>query len=556
MSVPTVAVSIALSDQDGVSLAGTRITARLNRPELYNGFVVPVETAATTDINGAAVLHLFPNQLGSQGSQYDFKLSYPSGYTLNLQGTVPNAACTLESIVNLPVWPAAAVGQAAVDTAIAAMGGAQTAEAGALAIFVNTVAMQAAVTATTNNAAAAHNSELAAAGSELWASGSATAAHNSELAAAGSASGASGSATAAHNSELAAAGSASGASGSATAAHNSELAAAGSASGASGSATAAHNSELAAAGSASGASGSATAAHNSELAAAGSASGASGSATAAHNSELAAAGSASGASGSATAAHNSELAAAGSATTAATEAGIATTQAAAAALSAQHAVVPSQALNADYTVLETDMGSMLLCTGPMIITFPAASSIGAYAVPIFIGNINLPNVTVSGLPALVDHLEFGQFEGFLSDGSSWRRMVGDSNSRTGKLRATVNASPWTAVLTSDSLTPVALNQITPPLNSAFEFAGIVIAKAVSTTVQNEKSAKWEIKGSGYIDATANSLVLFAVTITNPTSNTTWSVSVTADLTNGSVQIGFAGDQAVRLVAEIGTVMLP
>ena len=492
MSVPTVAVSVALSDQSGAGLAGARITARLNRSELYNGFVVPIETSATTDITGAAVLNLFPNQLGSQGSQYDFKLSYPSGSTLNLQGTVPNAACTLESIVAMPASPAVPIGQVAVDTAIAAMAAASNSAAQALAIFTNTAAMQAAVSATTNNAAAAHNSELAAAGS---------------------------------------------------------------ASGASGSATAAHNSELAAAGSASGASGSATAAHNSELAAAGSASGASGSATAAHNSELAAAGSASGASGSATAAHNSELAAAGSATTAATEAGIATTQAAAAALSAQHALVPSQALNADYTVLSTDMGSMLLCTGPMIITFPAASSIGAYAVPIFIGNINLPNVTVSGLPALVDHLEFGQFEGFLSDGSSWRRMVGDSNSRTGKLRATVNASPWTAVLTSDSLTPVALNQITPPLNSAFEFAGIVIAKAVSTTVQNEKSAKWEIKGSGYIDATANSLVLFAVTITNPTSNTTWSVSVTADLTNGSVQIGFAGDQAVRLVAEIGMVML-
>ena len=55
---------------------------------------------------------------------------------------------------------------------------------------------------------------------------------------------------------------------------------------------------------------------------------------------------------------------------------------------------------------------------------------------------------------------------------SWRRMVGDSNSRVDKLRATVNAAPWSVVLTTDYLAPVALNQITPPLYSAFEFAGL------------------------------------------------------------------------------------
>ena len=59
-----------------------------------------------------------------------------------------------------------------------------------------------------------------------------------------------------------------------------------------------------------------------------------------------------------------------------------------------------------------------------------------------------------------------------------------------------------------------------------------------------------------MDGTAGSLVLFAVTITNPTSNVGWSVAVTADLTHGSIQIGFTGDQPVRLIAEIGTVMLP
>ena len=202
------------------------------------------------------------------------------------------------------------------------------------------------------------------------------------------------------------------------------------------------------------------------------------------------------------------------------------------------------------------MGSVLMLTGPMTITFPAASVVGAFAVPIFIGNINIPSVTVAGLPYLLDHLEFGQFEGFLSDGVSWRRMVGDSNSRVDKLRATVNAAPWSVVLTTDYLAPVALNQITPPPYTSFEFAGIVVAKAVSTTTQNQKAAKWKIEGSGYVDGTAGSLVLFAVTITNPTSNVGWSVAVGADLATGSIQISFTGDQPVRLIAEIGTVMLP
>lgn len=217
-------------------------------------------------------------------------------------------------------------------------------------------------------------------------------------------------------------------------------------------------------------------------------------------------------------------------------------------------LVATQALSANHTIIAADMGTLLTCVGPMTVTFPAASSIGAFAVPVVVANINLPNVTIAGLPALTNVLEFGQVEMFLSDGSNWRRMVGDSNSRVDKLRGTLNAA-GTVVLTTDLLTPVALNQITPPANSAFEFAGRVLARAVSTTTQNQKSALWKIEGSGYVDATAGSLVIFAVTITNPTSNTGWSVAVAADTTNGSVQVSFTGDQAAHIVAEVGTVML-
>ena len=533
--IPTVPVTVTFNDQNGHPMAGGKVSAILTRDELYQGFVVPNQLTVVSDAAGVAVLNLFPNQLGSQGSQYIFKLTQPGGKTLSVTGTVPNAACTLESIVAMPASPAAPIGQVAVDTAIAAMGAASNSAAQALAIFTNTAAMQAAVTATTNNASAAHTSELNAGISAGAAAGSATAAGTSAGAAAGSATAAGTSAGAAAGSATAAGTSAGAAAGSATAAGTSAGAAAGSATAAGTSAGAAAGSATAAGTSAGAAAGSATAAGTSAGAAAGSATAAGTSAGAAAGSATAAGTSAGAAAGSATAAHTSELAA---------------------ALSAQHALVPSQAISIDHTVVAGDMGSVLMLTGPMTITFPAASVVGAFAVPIFIGNINLPNVTVAGLPYLLDHLEFGQFEGFLSNGATWVRMVGDSNSRVDKLRATVNAAPWSVVLTTDYLAPVALNQITPPPYTGFEFAGIVVARAVSTTTQNQKAAKWKIEGSGYVDGTAGSLVLFAVTITNPTSNVGWSVAVGADLATGSIQVSFTGDQAVRLIAKIGTVMLP
>ena len=182
--IPTVPVTVNFADQNGHPIVGGKVSATLTRDELYNGFIVPNQLTTVSDAAGVAVLDLFPNQLGSQGSQYIFRLTQPGGKTLSVTGTVPNAACTLQSIATLPAAPAAPIGQQAVDTAIAAMG------------------------AASNSATAAHTSELAAAGSATASDTSAAAAHTSELAAAGSATAADASATAAHTSELAAASSA------------------------------------------------------------------------------------------------------------------------------------------------------------------------------------------------------------------------------------------------------------------------------------------------------------------------------------------------------------
>lgn len=133
MVIPTVPVTITLAKQSGQPLAGVEISAMLSRNELFNGLIVPNQQVTTTDAAGVAVLSLFPNQLGSQSSQYIFRLTGPSGKTLSLVGTVPNAPCTLESIVTLPASPAAPIGQVAVDTAIAAMAAASVSAAQALA---------------------------------------------------------------------------------------------------------------------------------------------------------------------------------------------------------------------------------------------------------------------------------------------------------------------------------------------------------------------------------------------------------------------------------------
>ncbi|MDO9053854.1 MAG: hypothetical protein Q7U37_08005, partial [Gallionella sp.] len=118
MTIPTVPVTVTIADQNGSVLAGAKISAILTRDEVYGGFVVPNQVVATTNASGIAVLNLFPNQLGTQGSQYIFKIVSSSGKALSLTGTVPNAACNLENIVNMPAYSGKPDGQLAIDAAI------------------------------------------------------------------------------------------------------------------------------------------------------------------------------------------------------------------------------------------------------------------------------------------------------------------------------------------------------------------------------------------------------------------------------------------------------
>ena len=102
MSIPTVPVTVRLFDQDGNPVAGATVTAKLTTTERYGGYVVPKEYRGETDANGVAVVNVFPNELGTEGSEYKFKIvDMATGKTVSVYATVPNAPCELHQISEL-----------------------------------------------------------------------------------------------------------------------------------------------------------------------------------------------------------------------------------------------------------------------------------------------------------------------------------------------------------------------------------------------------------------------------------------------------------------------
>lgn len=339
MSIPTVPVTVRLFDQDGNPVAGATVTAKLTTTERYGGYVVPREYKGTTDATGVAVVDVFPNELGTEGSEYKFKIvDLSTGKTVSVFATVPNAACELHQISELEPYLVRGAG-----TII-------TAEVAGYA------------TDAANSKAAAAASATAAAGSATTAGTKATEAANSATAAAASAVTAGTKATQANDASVAAQGHAatagtmaSSASTSATAAANSATAAAGSATTATTKATAAGNSATAAAASADTATLRSTDARNSADAAALSATQASGSASSAATAAYTASTKATEASNSATLASKKATDASSAASTATTAAGTATIEANRAKTEADRAEAIASAGKATTTTLGTVM---------------------------------------------------------------------------------------------------------------------------------------------------------------------------------------------------------
>ena len=107
MSIPTVAVTCIAYDQNGNPVAGGLFRARLNRTEIYNGFVVSEQVTGTADANGVVVLQLWPNALGVAGSSYRITAINPDTRQqyLNTTAVVPNSACNLHEIIVAAPYP-------------------------------------------------------------------------------------------------------------------------------------------------------------------------------------------------------------------------------------------------------------------------------------------------------------------------------------------------------------------------------------------------------------------------------------------------------------------
>lgn len=107
MPTPTIAVTCAASDQGGESVAGGIYTAKLDQTEIYDGFVVPEQVTATADADGLAILNLWPNALGVNGSSYRITARNPDTGKkfFDASVVVPNNPCNLYQIIQNAPFP-------------------------------------------------------------------------------------------------------------------------------------------------------------------------------------------------------------------------------------------------------------------------------------------------------------------------------------------------------------------------------------------------------------------------------------------------------------------
>jgi hypothetical protein len=100
--IPTKNVTVQAYDQMGAPAAGAIVTARLVGTDIYNSQVVGrIVQQATCDVNGLAVLALFPNELGMKRTYYRFTVVDVRGVELvDCPAVVPNVDCNLAAIAN------------------------------------------------------------------------------------------------------------------------------------------------------------------------------------------------------------------------------------------------------------------------------------------------------------------------------------------------------------------------------------------------------------------------------------------------------------------------
>ena len=127
-TIPTVKVTARFVDQLGAPVCKAVVTMRLTTTERYAGYIVPREARAVTDAMGVAVLQVWPNELGTESSEYAVSVTFPDACAANssiapmrsIRGNcvVPNADCNLQDIMELPAYEPRSAGQA-VETEVA-----------------------------------------------------------------------------------------------------------------------------------------------------------------------------------------------------------------------------------------------------------------------------------------------------------------------------------------------------------------------------------------------------------------------------------------------------
>jgi hypothetical protein len=131
---------------------------------------------------------------------------------------------------------------------------------------------------------------------------------------------------------------------------------------------------------------------------------------------------------------------------------------------------------------------------------------------------------------------------------------GDAQTGTYVLRSDTTDATSEALTTTNSAASTT-NQIIPLNNSAMSFTGTIIARQQAAGGSNY--AAWEIKGGVLRDATAASTVLGTHNINRLSATagaSTWSVTLSADTTNGALAITVTGAAAtnIRWVATVQT----
>jgi len=92
-AIPTVAVTIRYQDTRGQGVEGATVKAVLTSAERYQGLDVPGQADGLTNAVGKAVLQLFPNELGSEGSSYSLTVTDPLGGSFIRFVAIPNSPC-------------------------------------------------------------------------------------------------------------------------------------------------------------------------------------------------------------------------------------------------------------------------------------------------------------------------------------------------------------------------------------------------------------------------------------------------------------------------------